>query len=50
MESYRAKEPRFRAVDAVDTLKALDRFERGMAPRELTDDEVVAGILLGVIE
>jgi hypothetical protein len=31
-------------------LKALNRFEPGMKARELTDDEIVAGILLGVIE
>jgi hypothetical protein len=50
VETYQETQPRGRAVWAVETLKALNRFEPNMKARELTDDEIVAGILLGVIE
>lgn len=48
-DTYRQRTPRGRAVWAVETLRALGRLDPQMKARELTDDEIVAGILLGVI-
>jgi hypothetical protein len=50
VDDYRAKHPADRAAGAIHTLKALDRYSLGMTPRELTDEEVMAGILLGTID
>lgn len=50
VRQYRKQSPAVRAVGAFFTLKELGRFEENMRARELTDEEVVAGILLGTIK
>lgn len=49
IEALRELPARERAYATVNVLRALDLCLDDMYPRELTDDEIVRGLMLGVI-